>query len=112
MIRMPTCLPNLLTLTVGVRGAIIFIYFGYEISRSTKKEKLEIIACLSLIIIGMLFFIMYFQYYMSITLFIQRCIQHHIFGYRVPTEAFLSLNAFWIVVLSPILVWIYNSIRN
>lgn len=86
----------------------ILLYFMYEIIKSPRKEKLKIIACLSLIFMGMIFFIMYFQLFMSVTLFIDRGIQHSIFGLKIPTIAFVSCNPIWIVILSPLLVSIYN----
>jgi POT family proton-dependent oligopeptide transporter len=100
--------PTIAHMFLFVASIMLFIYFAYEVSRSPKKERLEIIACLLLIVIGMIFFIMYFQQFMSITLFIKRSIRHHILGYNVPTTFFLTLNSFWIIILSPIMVWLYN----
>lgn len=97
-----------LVTTVGV----LLIYFFNEIRKSPKKEKLEITACLTLILIAMIFFIMYFQYSMSITLYLKRCINHTIFGWTAPEELFLSLNCFWVIAVSPILVFIYNSLEK
>lgn len=87
---------------------ILAIFFGYEIAKSVKEEKKAIIACLLLILIGMAFFMMYFQLYMSMTLFIDRCVVHNVFGINFPTSSFLGLNPFWIIMLSPLLVFVYN----
>jgi len=84
------------------------IYFSYEIIRSKKEDKLKIIACLSLILMGLVFFILYFQYYTSINLFINRSMDQHLFGIKVPSLVFLSLNGFWIVVLSPMVASVYT----
>ncbi len=104
LVRMPTVAQIFFVITTVLVG----VYFVFEIGRSPKREKLEIIACLSLIIMGMLFFTMYFQYYMSVTLFIQRSVRHEFLGVNIPTAAFLSLNSIWIVILSPILIWAYS----
>lgn len=87
---------------------LVALYFTFEIIRSPKKEKFEIIACLFLILIGLVFFILYFQYYESITLFIERCVVHKIFNIDTPMPVFLSFNATWIIILSPILAWVYR----
>lgn len=90
----------------------LLVYFANEIRKSTRKEKLEIVACLILIFIGMLFFIMYFQFFMSVTLFIKRSVSHDVFGFDIPTSAFLALNNIWIIAISPALVFIYNKLSK
>jgi POT family proton-dependent oligopeptide transporter len=86
----------------------VALYFLFEIIRSPMEEKLKIIACLFLIAVGFVFFVMYFQYYESMVLFIKRSVEHTIFGYEVPMTVFLSFNAVWIIILSPILAWLYK----
>ena len=87
-------------------------YFIFEITRSSKEERPKIIACLCLIIIGMIFYILYFQLYTSITLFIQRCVHRSFFGFKIPVTYFLGLDCFWIVVLSPVLAMGYNFLSK
>lgn len=88
------------------------IYFVYEIIKSPKEEKFKIIACLYLIVIGMLASIMYFQAFTSIELFIERCVVRNILGINIPTVIFLSLNPFFIVLLGPIFAWIYYALSK
>lgn len=91
-----------------IASASIFLYFLYEIIKSPKDEKLKIIACLLLILVGMAFFLLYFQIFTSMTLYIKRCIVHKIFGFYVPTAVFQMLNPFWILLLSPLLASAYS----
>jgi proton-dependent oligopeptide transporter, POT family len=93
-----------------VIAILIGLYFMFEIARSPKEEKLKILACLFLIITGMVFFILYFQLYESMTLFIERSVVHSIFGIPIPMTVFLGFNAFWIIALSPILAWLYEHL--
>jgi len=95
-----------------VATACLLFYFLNEIRKSPKKEQLEIIACLILIFIGMVFFVMYFQLFMSLELYIKRVVSHNLFGFDIPASAFLSLNNIWVVILSPILVFIYNLLTK
>jgi POT family proton-dependent oligopeptide transporter len=96
-----------------IAAAIGFIsYFIFEITRSTKEDKYRIIACLLLILIGMIFFILYFQLFTSVTLFIKRTVVNTILGINIPPIVFLSLEAFWVVILGPILAMIYNFLRK
>jgi len=97
----------LVVATLGLLG-----YFIYEIMKSPKNEQLKIIACLLLIAMGLIFFILYQQAYTSIVLFINRCVDRHVFGHEIQTAAFFGLNPFWIVVLGPILSALYNRLNK
>ncbi|MEK6731829.1 MAG: oligopeptide:H+ symporter [Pseudomonadota bacterium] len=90
----------------------LLVYFLYEIARSNRQDKLKIIACILLIIMGMMFFILYFQMYTSMNLFVERCIEHRFFGVHIPTSTFLSLNGVWILILSPLLAALYNHLGS
>lgn len=90
----------------------LLIYFANEIRVSPKQEKMAILACLSLIFIGIVFFILYFQIFMSVTLFIKRSVSHQVFGLDLPPSAFLALNNFWIIAISPLLVMLYNRLAR
>lgn len=94
-------------ITVG-----LLIYFANEIRVSPKPEKRAILACLSLIFIGIVFFVLYFQIFMSVTLFIKRSVSHQVFGHDIPASAFLALNNFWIIAFSPLLVMLYNRLAK
>ena len=87
-------------------GALAYCF--YEIRRGNPEERKKIIACLLLIFIGMIFFMMYFQRYTSVLLFIDRSVRHTVFGYDIPSIAMLALNPLWIIILSPLLVSVYR----
>jgi proton-dependent oligopeptide transporter, POT family len=99
------------TIFYSIAG-IVIIYFLYEIYRNSLEEKKKIIACLLLIVIGMAFFMMYFQRYTSVFLFIDRSVERNLFGLDIPSIAMLALNPLWIVALGPILVSLYNFLHK
>lgn len=105
--------PTIARVVFYLVAACALLYFFYEIYRSPSMEKRKITACLLLILIGMVFFMMYFQRYTSVLLFIDRSVRHTLFGSTIPSIAMLSLNPLWIITLSPILVSIYrHSLRT
>jgi len=104
--------PNLTNIFLIIATAGLFSYLIYEITKSPKNEKFKIIACLSLITMGLIFFILYQQAYTSMVLFINRCVNRHVFGKEIQTVAFFALNPFWIVILSPLLSALYNSLNK
>lgn len=110
-----TILIALLLKHVGIANTVFFIvaflvcvYFLYQIVVSPKEDKAKIFACMVLIIMGFGFYVFYYQAYTSINLFVNRSVVKQIFGIEIPTMAFIALNPFWILALSPILAHLYN----
>lgn len=91
---------------------VLFVYFFYEILKTHKEERLRIIACLILIVMGFVFYVLYFQLYTSMVLFVKRNVLHTVLGVHIPTVVFLGFNPFWILVLSPILAALYNYLNK
>lgn len=104
-----TTINNILFFVLGVA---ICWYYIYEMGRSTAEDKLRIIVCLSLIFIGAIYFSLYFQAFTSIELFINRIVNRNVLGFNVPTEAYLGLNALWVIILGPILAFSYQLIAK
>ncbi|NID06496.1 MFS transporter [Luteibacter jiangsuensis] len=102
-------------LCVYAAGVVILGIFVHLIRSSEPGERAGLIAALVLTIQTIFFFIFYQQMSTSLNLFAQRNVDlsFGIFGFEIfrwIPEQFQSLNAIWIVILSPILVWIYNSL--
>ncbi len=100
---------------VYLAGAIILAIFAYLISISAKTERAGLVAALVLTVQTIFFFIFYAQMATSLNLFAQHNVDlsfslfgRHLFNW-IP-EQYQNLNAIWIVVLSPVLVFIYNSL--
>ena len=95
-----------------VGSAVIFLYFIYEIIISPRDEKIRILVCLALIFMAVIFFLLYFQLYTSVELFIDRNVNKNVFGFEMPTIYFLGLNGLWIIALSPLFAYIYKSMHR
>lgn len=104
--------PQLTNIFLIIATLGLISYFVYEIIKSPKNEKLKIVACLALITMGLVFFILYQQAYTSIVLFINRCVDRHIFGREIQTAAFFGLNSLWIIALGPVLATFYNYLNK
>ncbi|MEP7185463.1 MAG: oligopeptide:H+ symporter [Rhodanobacter sp.] len=99
---------------VYAAGVVILGIFVHLIRSSEKHERAGLIAALVLVGQTIFFFIFYQQMSTSLNLFAQRNVDlsFNLFGWHILTwipEQFQSLNAIWIVLLSPVLVLIYNS---
>jgi POT family proton-dependent oligopeptide transporter len=94
-------------------GVVILGIFIHLIRSSERSERSGLSAALVLTIQTIFFFIFYQQMSTSLNLFAQRNVDlsFDLFGFHLMTwipEQFQSLNAIWIVILSPVLVFIYN----
>lgn len=100
---------------VYLAGVVILGIFAHLIRSVEPGERAGLVAALVLTVQTIFFFIFYQQMSTSLNLFAQRNVDlsFGIFGFeffRWIPEQFQSLNAIWIVILSPLLVWMYNAL--
>jgi proton-dependent oligopeptide transporter, POT family len=100
---------------VYAAGVVILGIFVHLIRSSHRNERAGLIAALVLVAQTIFFFIFYQQMSTSLNLFAQRNVDldFRIFGWHLFTwipEQYQNLNSIWIVILSPVLVFIYNSL--
>ncbi|RCS29051.1 MFS transporter [Rhodanobacter denitrificans] len=100
---------------VYLAGVVILGIFVHLIRSADKTERAGLVAALVLTVQTIFFFIFYAQMATSLNLFAQRNVDLsfdlfglHLFNW-IP-EQYQNLNAIWIVLLSPVLVWIYNGL--
>ena len=100
---------------VYAAGIVILGIFVNLIRLSRSDERAGLIAALVLVVQTIFFFIFYQQMSTSLNLFAQNNVNldFRLFGWHLFTwipEQYQNLNSIWIVVLSPVLVLIYNSL--
>jgi proton-dependent oligopeptide transporter, POT family len=100
---------------VYAAGGVILAIFAKLIHGSHRDERAGLIAALVLVVQTIFFFIFYQQMSTSLNLFAQKNVNldFSLFGWHLFTwipEQYQNLNSIWIVVLSPVLVFIYNSL--
>ncbi|MHA6204419.1 peptide MFS transporter [Dyella soli] len=100
---------------VYLAGIVILGIFVHLIRGAEKSERAGLIAALVLTVQTIFFFIFYAQMATSLNLFAQKNVNlsfdlfgTHLFNW-IP-EQYQNLNAIWIVILSPVLVLIYNGL--
>ena len=100
---------------VYLAGIVILGIFVHLIRNAGKGERAGLIAALVLTVQTIFFFIFYAQMATSLNLFAQKNVNLsfdvfgiHLFNW-IP-EQYQNLNAIWIVLLSPVLVLMYNGL--
>lgn len=99
--------------TMWVAGLVVLGIFVYMMVAGSSGERAGLIAALVLMVETLLFFIFYGQMSTSLTLFALRNVDldQHLFGMTLWTWSpgqYQALNPIWIMLLSPILAWLYT----
>ena len=99
---------------VYIAGFVVLGIFIHLIRKSEPSERAGLIAALVLTLQTVFFFIFYQQMSTSLSLFALRNVDldFQVFGMHLWTWSpgqFQALNPIWIMVVSPILAWVYTS---
>ncbi|MDE2305806.1 MAG: oligopeptide:H+ symporter [Gammaproteobacteria bacterium] len=97
---------------VYAAGCVLLGIFAYLIGTSRRNERAGLIAALVLVVQTIFFFVFYQQMSTSLALFALRNVDWHqrLFGATLWTwtpAQYQALNPIWIMLLSPVLAWVY-----
>ena len=95
-------------------AAIIVTLFIVAILRCQQQERYNLIIVGLLLLISVVFWALYFQLFLSFTLFIDRVVNRQIWGFEVPVVTFTSLESFFVLALGIFFsrLWQYISVRR
>jgi proton-dependent oligopeptide transporter, POT family len=108
LLRHPDTTNVLLILVATLLIAYIFT-FGMRYDKLTRRRLL---VCIILSTFGIVFFALYMQMPMTITLFVNRLVDRHIFGFTIPTSSYWALNGIAIITLTPIMIKVWQFFDN
>ena len=92
---------------LAVVGLLATVYFAYEITREKPALRPRLFGMLVLFFFAVIFFAVYQQSGLSVTLFNERSVDLKVFGHLLPPSDVLSLNPLFILLLSPIFAWVW-----
>ncbi len=92
---------------IGVLSILIYIAF-----RSSTTDRNSILALIGLSIFCIFFFVCSLQTATSLTFFIERDVNRHVLGMQIPTMAFLSLQAFFIIIIAPFVAKLWLKLKQ
>jgi len=82
----------------------------YFLFKEMPEQRRKLIACLILILISVGFWALYNQTYTSLMLFADRNMSKELLGITIDAEFTQFFNPFFIILLSPILSWLWVSL--
>lgn len=92
---------------LAVVGLLTTLYFAYEITREKPALRPKLFGMLVLFFFAVIFFAIYQQSGLSVTLYNERNVDLLVFGHMLPPSDVLSLNPLFILLLSPVFAWVW-----
>ena len=83
--------------------ALFIIFLVWNAAKLGKIEQRKMLVLGSLLIFSAIFWALYFQTFLSVTLFIDRAADRQFFGLTIPTAMFQGFNPIYIILVSPVL---------
>lgn len=102
--------PSLANISIYLITAAGLLYIGIAMRSLTTVERKRLLACILMFAVGTAFFVFYYQAPTSLTLFIDRHVNHHIFGVTLPSSSYWGFNPAWIILLGPFLSAAYRKL--
>lgn len=95
-------------------GALAMVMTLVIISfRSGTEYQGKMLACLLLIALSTLFWALYYQLFFALNLFVERVLDRAVMGHILPSPIFISLLPIFIILLGPVIGWIWQALdRN
>ncbi|MGQ3888327.1 oligopeptide:H+ symporter [Legionella sp. CNM-1927-20] len=91
--------------------AITAVYFFY-MYREERQSVMRMLVALVLMIEAVVFFTLYQQMPTSLNLFAVNNVTPTLLGISLDPQSFQALNPIWIIVMSPVLAFIYNRLNK
>lgn len=110
LLQHPTTINYLL---IVIAAGIAYVIGSYAV-KTSRHERRNLLVCLILIIFSIVFWAIYYQAPMSLTLFLERNVDRHVFGMHIPASEFWALNGLALVLLSPFIIkfWQFQQRRG
>lgn len=103
--------PNVTTNLLSVVGGLILIGLVILTLRQQATEKKHMFALIIMVLFAIVFWGLFFEIYSSVNLFTDRTVDHTVFGFAIPTAAFIGLEAIFIVLLGPFFASIWQRMN-
>ncbi len=89
-------------------AVVMLAYVIFKGKSLATIDRVKLAVAVGLTVMGIVFFALYYQQPMSLTLFIDRNVDRHMFGFTMPSSSYWVWNPIWILIIGPCLTAIYN----
>lgn len=92
--------------------ALFIVFYFICMAKATRKERRRLLLVFILMIEAVMFFTLYQQIPTSINLFAVNHVHPELLGFHIDPQSFQVFNPFWIMILSPGLVYLYAYLTH
>lgn len=97
---------------LSVIGVMSLIWLFWIVSRNELKQRIAMLILFVMIIFCLLFFSFEFQVNSSLLLFADHYVQKQFFNYTIPTPSIASLEPLFVIVTTPLFVWLWKNLSK
>ena len=90
-------------------GGLLVLWLLYLAYKSDGDDRKHMIVLVILIASSIVFWGLFFQMFFAVNLFTDRVVDRQVFGMQIPTSAFISLEAIFIICLGPLLAKLWEA---
>ncbi|HSW94085.1 MAG TPA: peptide MFS transporter [Gammaproteobacteria bacterium] len=95
-----------------VTGVALLCFMFFLAFREDGEDRRGILSLNALIISSVIFWMLLWQIFFSVNLFIDRLVDKKMFGIEVPTTWFYTLESIFIILLGPFLAWSWTTLNR
>lgn len=97
---------------IYMTAAVLVAFYCFCAYSAHKKERLRLLLAFILMVEAVMFFTLYQQMPTSINLFAVHNVRPMLFGLQIDPQSFQVLNPIWIIVMSPLLAFLYTYLQR
>lgn len=94
--------PEITTNLLKIVGVLLLIGLTFLTLKHKGAERKHMTALVAMLLFSVVFWGLFFEMYFSVNLFTDRAVDHVVFGFAIPTPAFVGLESTFIVLLGPL----------
>jgi proton-dependent oligopeptide transporter, POT family len=95
-----------------VFGILALVYFLKATAHLDKKARSKLMVLIILMIFSIIFWALYMQVFMSLTLFSERLVDRYILGWEIPAPMLVSFVAIFVILLSPVYAKLWAKLNQ
>jgi POT family proton-dependent oligopeptide transporter len=95
-----------------VFSIITVITIGVFTYRYNNFQRNKMVMLIILMIFSVFFWAVYLQMFSSLVLFTDRIVDRHFLNWTIPASSYISINPFFLLILSPIFATLWLRLRN